>query len=178
MAEGTKQETGVQYPAESDIWPLLHETFDLMSRARENELRQFGISTIQSAVLFMVKNSTVPVTPSSISRCLIRQPHAVSRLLDRMERNGLVKKVKDLERQNLIRVTLTEKGEAVYRRSRENRKVIPEILSLLSQEDQRKLATYLQLLRDESLKVLREPHPPPFEWYHGPKRDPDQLVCF
>lgn len=39
----------------------------------------------------------------------------MSGLLDRMEKQGLVRKVNDLERKNPIRVAVTEKGEEAYR---------------------------------------------------------------
>jgi len=67
-----------------------------------------------------------------------------------MEKQGLVRKVNDLERKNMIRIVLTEKGEQVYQRSREM-KVIPKILSCLSPEERDNLRTYLETLRNKAL---------------------------
>ena len=80
-----------------ELWVLLRHTVDAMLRAREKELRKTGISRIQSAVLFIVKNIATPATPLAISRRLLREPHSTSELLSRMAKKGLVKKVKDLE---------------------------------------------------------------------------------
>jgi len=134
-----------------ELWVLLHQTFNAMVRADENELRQFGISTPQAAVLCVVKTVTVPATPAEISRWLFRQPHTVSGLLNRMEKQGLVRKVKDLERKNMIRIVLTEKGEEVHQKSKEM-KVICKIMARLSPEERSNLRTYLKALRNEALK--------------------------
>ena len=143
-----------------ELWVLLHQACDATARARENELRPVGISGMQAAVLFIVKTLEMP-TPAEISRRLFREPHTVSGLVNRMERQGLVRKVKDLERKNLIRVAITEKGEEAYQQSREM-KVIHKLLSSLSQEEQENLRAYLGTLRNRALVELAGQRPWPF----------------
>lgn len=72
-----------------------------------------------------------------------------------------MRKVKDLERKNLIRVVITEKGEEAYHRSREM-KAIHKILSCLSQKKRDNLRAYLEMLRDKALVQLRVDYPLPF----------------
>ena len=74
---------------EYELWVLFHQACDAMARAREDELRKFGISRIQAAVLFIIKAIEGPATPAEISRWLFREPHTVFRLLKRMEKQGL-----------------------------------------------------------------------------------------
>ena len=136
-----------------ELWVLLHQTSDIIARARDDELRGFGVSEVQAAVLFVVKNAQVPVTPAEISRWLFREPHTVSGLLNRMVKQGLIKKEKNLERKNLIRVTLTKKGEEAYQRSEEQRG-IQKILSTLSQKERDNLRAHLGKLRSKGLKEL------------------------
>lgn len=144
-----------------ELWVLLHQACDAMARARENELRPVGISRMQAAVLFIVKAVRGPATPAEISRWLFREPHTVSGLLDRMEKQGLIRKVKNLERKNLIRVVITEKGEEAYHHSREL-KVIHKILSSLSQREQDSLRKYVEKLRSKALGEIRAENPLPF----------------
>jgi DNA-binding MarR family transcriptional regulator len=146
---------------EYELWVLLQQACDAMTRARDNELREFGISTMQAAVLLVVKAINGPATPAEISRWLFREPHTVSGLLQRMEKEGLVRKVKDLERRNIIRVAITEKGEEAYQRSRD-KNVIHEILASLSQEQQDNLRPYLETLRDRAVEELRPRYCLPF----------------
>lgn len=142
--------TSVVIDRDYELWVLLHQACDAMNRARANELRQVGISGAQAAVLFIVKAMKVPATPGEISRWLFREPHTVSGLLDRMEKQGLVRKVKDLERKTLVRVVITERGEEAYRRSTQM-KVIHKTLSCLSPKERDNLRAYAKTLRNKAL---------------------------
>jgi DNA-binding MarR family transcriptional regulator len=136
-----------------ELWVLLHQVSDAITKAREEELRQYNISMIQAGVLFIVKNAKAPVTPAEISRWLFREPHTVSGLLNRMQKQGLIKKTKDLDRKNLIRVTLTDKGEKAYQKSRQM-KVVPKILNRLSQKERDAFRSQLEKLRTKSLNEI------------------------
>jgi len=153
--------TNIPADPEYELWVLLHQACDAMIRARENELREIGISRMQAAVLFIVKAIDGPATPAEISRWLFREPHTVFGLLVRMEKQGLVRRIKDLERKNMVRVTITEKGEEAYRRSRKL-KVIRTILSGLSPEQRDNLKPYLETLRKRALGKLGVKHQLPF----------------
>ena len=149
MVVETAEDTDRDY----ELWALMRRTCDAMTRAREDELRAFDLSMIQAATLFAVKTIKGPATPAEISRWLFRQAHSVSGLLDRMEKDGLVRRVKDLEKKNLIRVTLTEKGEKAYQQSRA-RNSIHGILSCLSEKEREDLRTYMKTLRNRALDEL------------------------
>jgi DNA-binding MarR family transcriptional regulator len=136
-----------------ELWALLDQATTAMSRVADNELSQVGITMIQGAVLYFVKNAKEPVIPAHISRWLFREPHTVSQLLMRMEKQGLVKRTKNLDRKNQLRITLTEKGEQAYQKQIEMRG-IGKILSTLSQEECDKLGAGLKKLRDEAVKEL------------------------
>jgi DNA-binding MarR family transcriptional regulator len=99
---------------DQDLWLLLTHARYAVFRAREKELQRYGVSPEQVSLLFVVQALGNKATPVAISRHIIRQPHTVSALVDRMVRRGLVKKVKDLDRKNLVRVVMTEKGKKTY----------------------------------------------------------------
>ena len=131
---------------------LIRQTRDAIIKARERELKRTGISSIQAALLFTLKEIGDEATPAEISRRLLREPHSVSTLLNRMEKRGLIKKIKDLPRKNMVRVSITEKGQAVYRRTTE-RAGMHEIMSVLSEKDKRELRLLLEKLRNKALKL-------------------------
>lgn len=137
-----------------ELWAALIQAHDTMLRARQNELKDRNITMMQASVLFIAKSIDAPPTPAEISRWIFREPHTVSVLLTQMEKQGLVRKVKDLDRKNLVRIEITEKGEEAYRRSREDATVIGEIFSCLASEEAEQLQTYLECLRDNALKKL------------------------
>ena len=154
-------ETNIAIDPNYELWVLLQQACSAMSRARENELREFGISRMQAAVLFRVKITNGPVTPAEISRWLFREPHTVSGLLDRMEKQGLIRKVRDMKRKNQIRVVITDKGEGLWQRSSEM-KVVHSIMSSLSPKQRDALRPYLETLRSKALKELGVKQPLPF----------------
>ena len=72
------------------LWVLLHQTRDAVHKSAEKELRRFGLSPMEAALLFAVHAIGERATPAEISRWLFRESHSVSGLLDRMEKKGLV----------------------------------------------------------------------------------------
>jgi len=134
-----------------NLWLLLRRATHAALRARERELRQYGISSANSGVLFLVQELGRKATPAEISRQLFREPHSVSGLLSRMEKDGLVRRVKDLRKKNMVRVVLTEKGRKVYEQAKK-RGSVHSILSVLSEEERRQLTLCLTKIREKALK--------------------------
>ena len=144
------------------LWFLLRQACDATLRARDRELSQYDISVEEAAVLFVVQANGERATPSEISRWLFREPHSTSGLIIRMEKDGLVRKLNDLERKNMLRVVMTEKGREAYEKSTA-RESIHRIMSSLSQDERQLLRSCLERLRNEALKELRvERKAPPF----------------
>ncbi len=130
---------------DQDLWLLLTHTRYAVFRAREKELQRYGITPEQVSLLFVVKAKDNKVTPADLARYLIRQPHTVSALVDRMAKRGLVKKVKDLERKNLVRVSITEKGQRAYEQSTK-RGPIHRIMGELDPGEKKKFRRYLETI--------------------------------
>ncbi len=146
-----------------ELWVLLAQAREAMYKARQRELRRFNLSPRQSAVLFIIRAIGDKVTPAEISRWLLRESHSVSEIIGRMEKQGLLKKVRDLDRKNLVRIELTEKGSEAYNQAIK-RDSIHTIMSVLSDEERRQFSTMLKTIRDgalkESGKEIEVPFPP------------------
>ena len=78
-----------------------------------------------------------------------------------MEREGLVRKHKDPARRNLVRVSLTEKGQQAYRQST-HRESLKATMSCLNAAEQAQFYGYLERLRDRALEYLGVAEKPPF----------------
>jgi len=145
-----------------DLWMLLTHTRYAIYRSREKELHRYGVSPEQVGVLFIVQALDTKATPSEISRFILRQPHTVSALIERMAEKGFVKKMHDLERKNLVRVSLTEKGKKVYEYSTK-RGPIHRIMNVLAPAERTQLRKLLQKLHAQARKEIgldREKYPP------------------
>lgn len=136
------------------MWWFLAQTREAMLRARQQELRQYNISARHASVLFIIQAIGETATPAEIARWLFRKRHSVSELLRRLETQGLVRRVKGLQRKNQVNVLLTEKGREVYQQSTK-RHSVHRILHVLSKEQRRQLRSCLHLLRRQALKELR-----------------------
>jgi len=142
-----------------DIWVLLDQTRDVISKARELELDQYKITRVQATVLFMLMNNNEGVTLTEISKWTLREPHSVSSLINRMEKTGLVKKIKGPEAQK-TNVVLTNKGRDLY--SRTTQQSISMIFSSLSSEEKIQLTSHLKKLRIKARNLLGIDYKPPF----------------
>ena len=144
-----------------EMWWLILSMRRAMHKARARELSQYGITGEEAAVLFVVQAVGCRATPAEISRWLLRESHSISGLIQRMEKEGLVKKVKDLDRKNLVRVVMTEKGQQAYYQSTK-RDSVHRIISSISKEERQHLRATLERLRDKALKEIGIAFKPPF----------------
>ena len=130
---------------DQDLWLLFTHTRYAIFRARELELQRYGITPEQVSLLFVVQALGKKATPAVLSRQLLRQPHTVSALVERMEKTGLVKKLKDLDRKNQVRVVITEKGRKAYEQSTK-RGPIHRIMGELNQVEKKKFRKHLETI--------------------------------
>jgi len=147
--------------ADHDMWLLLTHTRYAVYRAREKELQRYGVSPEQVGVLFIVQALGNRATPSEISRYIMRQPHTVSALIERMEAKGFVKRVHDLDKRNLVRVSMTDKGQRVYESSTK-RGPIHRIMGVLTDDERTQFRTLLEKIHSQARKEIgmdREKYP-------------------
>jgi DNA-binding MarR family transcriptional regulator len=125
------------------LWNLFSRSMYAANRAREKEFLRYHISPEQSEVIFVAKFLKGLATQAEISRYLIRQPHTVASIVNRMEEKGLVEKVRDLKHKNMFRVVITEKGEKAYAYT--NRRItIHRLMNSLSDNEKRQFGQYLE----------------------------------
>ena len=137
-----------------DLWRMLANTRAVIFKVREKELSQYGITPQQAGILHILQILGDELTIAQISRLTFRELHTVLGLVNRMEKAGLVRKVKDSGNNNVIRVDLTEKGRRVYYQSIK-RESIYQILSSLSEEERRQLGSSLGKLSDKACQLLQ-----------------------
>jgi DNA-binding MarR family transcriptional regulator len=152
-----KAKTNASIDIDFRTWWLIHQSRDVIFRIRNRELSQYGVTTEQAAILFIIKNFTnlkKKSTPGEISKWTLREPHSVSKILTRMEKIGFVKKTSGLgKKKNEVHISLTEKGEQAYNYSL-NRNSIQKVMSIFSEEECLQLNALLMKLRDKGLQDL------------------------
>jgi len=145
------------------LWGRLFLAAKVVERAREIELSHVNVSLIQAMVLYALKLSREPLTPSRLARMLCREPHSMSALIDRMEKQGLVEKKHDLSRKNLVRVVVTPKGEEAFQRQR-SVNTVANLTSTLTREEREALGTCVDKLRIRATELIRKMTPTPYDY--------------
>jgi DNA-binding MarR family transcriptional regulator len=141
-----------------DLWLLLARTHYRVKQARTNELRNYGISPEQAGILFYVQNNKDNAKPSDLARWMLREPQTITSNINGMVKKGLIKKTQDKIRKNVVRLSLTEKGEKAYVQSIK-RDSFHRILAVLTEEQRQALLNTLHdLLRSVQIETQEYHH--------------------
>ena len=143
------------------LFVLLRQAGHVIVKSSEKELRKYGISLVEHAVLFITQSIGDKATPAEIARWMVRERNSISALLMRMEKKRLIRMTKDLDRKNLLRVSLTKKGNKAYDYSTRMESV-HSIISTLPNEVRIRMISYLRELRDKAMEDLGLGYKPPF----------------
>jgi len=138
---------------EYDIWILLSRVYHLIAMLRKLELSKFDILPVQSYILFVIKALGDDTTPSRVSEYVYQQRSSISDILNRMVKQGLIKKTSTSGSKKRVIVTLTEKGEKALALSKQ-RKYLHRVMSAIPDEKKQLLESGLELLRDSAVNEL------------------------
>lgn len=142
-----------------ELWILLDHARFAISRARELELARVGLTPEQAMILHTLKILGGSATMSEISDITLRQHHSVSTLVNRMTKQGLLKKTKS-PKDKKYQVVVTEKGNKVY--GAITRQSIEMTFSALKSKEKQEFASSLQKLIDQTRDLLGVDYRPPF----------------
>ncbi len=137
------------------LWAMIIQTRDVLFRARDNELGQYGITAVEARALFIINLIGDHATPAMISRWMLREHNTVTALLTRMENKGLITRKKDSEKRNTWRIGLTKKGKDAYQNSL-IRETIHEVFSILTEEERELIIESLQKISDRTFKYMTD----------------------
>jgi len=156
-----KRNTKSEGPIYNKYAPFLNNSYNLYAhiyltqkalfKARYSEIKGLGITPMELALLTIVSGIGGSATPAEISHLIMRNRSTVSGLLNRMERNGLVKRSGYENNKKLRKVTITKKGQdALDQTGRSD--VLNDITGSLSDEEFKQLWLLLEKLQGLALK--------------------------
>jgi len=143
------------------LWRLLLQTRNAMMKARDRELAQYNLTQRQAAILQIVRATGGDISAYRIARWLILEPHSLVKVLNKMEKKGLVKRSIKKGVRKESKIDLTEEGIEAYEEVC-LLSSINIILSVLSERQFDELWTVLKLLRDKAMQEVRIKAPLPF----------------
>ncbi|RZT29268.1 DNA-binding MarR family transcriptional regulator [Cupriavidus agavae] len=98
----------------SSLAYLLVRARNTLSQGLEQEVSQMGMTHAQACCLMMLAGGHA-ATPGDVARHLNTDAGAVTRLLDRMERRGLIARRRGEADRRVVYLTLTDEGSAMVR---------------------------------------------------------------
>lgn len=138
---------------EYDLWILLSRIYHLIAMLRKLELSKYHILPTQSYILFIIKALGNETTPSKISEYVYQQRSSISDILNRMVKQGLIRKTNKTGGKKRVIVTLTSKGEDALKLSK-NRIYLHKVMSSLTDSKKQQLEASLEILRDSAINEL------------------------
>ena len=151
MELGRKEATDSDY----ELWTLVLDARDIIFDIRERELAKYGITVRQVGILSIVNALGGNAKLAEIARVSNREANSISTIVQRMEKNGLIKKKRDLQKKNVIRVSLTEKGQEILPLAN-NRRSLHRIFASLSEAEIVQMKLCLNKLISKALQELNK----------------------
>jgi len=134
---------------------LIGRARHLLSKARHKELTPTHISPRQATAMFLMDKLGKKATLAELSKYSYRGINTISMQLSRMERNGIVKKIRVSPNSTLLRFEMTEKGLNIYKFSKEQRSN-EKIMSILSAKERQNLIATLKKIIVEAEKYIAD----------------------
>jgi DNA-binding MarR family transcriptional regulator len=143
-----------------NLYILLDQTNSIVTNAVELELKRLQMTQPQVKVLTMLSREDRPVTLDELANWTLKEYNSVSTLINRMEKKGLVEKIKKAGELKTY-VVLTEKGNVLYHKQVTERS-IHLIFEKLTTTEQQQLYYLLKKARDTTRDLLGLDYRPPF----------------
>jgi len=115
--------------------------------ARDELLRPLEVTSAQLIVIVNLAGRECATSASELCKGISYDAGAMTRMLDRLEAKGLVRRTRSPDDRRLVNLELTEAGQAAYPRLREvSMRVLNHSLRNFTREEARTLESLLQRL--------------------------------
>jgi DNA-binding MarR family transcriptional regulator len=135
-----------------DIWSLIGRTNHTIVQLRQKELSPYNIPVRQLYVLRTIRDFGSKATLSEVAKKVERESHVISKQAIRMEKDGLIKRIKNTPKSNILELELTKKGLEMANIS-EQSKSLEVLFSTLSEEERLKIESILGKVLDQAQKL-------------------------
>ena len=140
----------------SKVWDTFYGTSDSALKYADETFSKINMSLQQFIILSTIKRIEPPVTQSLVAKRVGRNPYSITLIIDRMEKDGLVKRIKDLKDRRSSRLVVTAKGQQFYDRAIDTAKTIPDrLLSCLSREELMVLNKLLKIVGTQAQELRK-----------------------
>lgn len=147
MAHASPSSTAVPCPEEA-LFVELVRTTDLLSRGAARLMKGYELSATQYNVLRILRGSPEGLPCGEVAQRMITRDPDITRLLDRLEKRGLISRLRQQEDRRMVVARITAAGlELLARIDGPVRELHRTQLGHLSQSQREQLAELLTALR-------------------------------
>ncbi len=138
-------------------WALMRQTWITANKVAEVRLAKKRLTPEHLAVLWICRDHQAPVTPAEIARLVSREAQSIAGLLNRMEKEGLVKRIPKRKGRPFTEIKMTPKGEELCGSAIEVlKKVVMDATSDVPEKEREQLHKTLKGVRAKMLDQLHE----------------------
>ncbi|MCL4436592.1 MAG: MarR family transcriptional regulator [Thaumarchaeota archaeon] len=131
---------------------VLMRTHRALVRSRARGLAKAGLSLPQFEVLRVI-SAKGPMSMGALSREMVVTPPNITGLIDRLEKQSLVKRAANANDRRASIIELTDAGKNLYDvLAKQQRTFLQNVLNALTSDERETLSTLLSRLRDEILR--------------------------
>ncbi len=128
------------------MWVKLARASATFGRLAGRDIEQYGLTQPQFGVLEMLGHLG-PLTTGDIGKRMLVTGGCTTVILDNLEKDGLIERIRNSEDRRVINVQLTARGQATFKRIfPKHAGRITELASVLTEEDQARLSDLLRKL--------------------------------
>lgn len=136
-------------------WAQLRHAWLAMSKVAEARLTEVDSTHESVGVLWACRDYPGPLRLAEIARLVFKEPHTVVALLNRLEKQGLARRIPKAPGHPFTEVKLTSKGKKACSQSVDVLKdVVAEVMSALSDEELEQLIELTRALQMKAIEML------------------------
>lgn len=142
----TTKKYGKKIDLALSLWVKLNRAYTVVQQKAAEDIRKKGLTVPQFAVLECLGHLG-ELSIGELTKKQLVTGGNMTLVLDNLEKEGLIKRKRLEENRRMVKVSLTEKGkQKFYKYFLPHAQFISQLLSVLSQNEQEKLANLLKKL--------------------------------
>lgn len=139
-----KKSYGKKIDLALSLYVKLSRAYQSLNKKAIENIKSFGLTAPQFSVLECLGHLG-PMTLSKLSKKQLVSGGNITLIVDNLEKNNLVERIKNKTDRRTIEVKLTDKGDKLFNSIFiEHAKYITELVSILSTEEQKELSKLLK----------------------------------
>jgi len=139
---------------EYDALCFIDQVGNALTRFGEPICRNLGLTVMQYRVLFIIRHINRPIMISDLAQLTDRRINSITTIIDRMERQGLVEKLRDERDRRAINLAITEKGNKKFEAvTGPFMGLLLQLMSCLSEEELQLFIKLIDKLRDRVIEM-------------------------